>query len=347
MTRVTLSLFIVSCCAQTKRVFDMDSIQKANYEKLSERNNHRISILQKGCTIDRDVLSNGINYDFRTLHSLQKNISNNVDFDNHYKETAKQPPINITHKEMLVDLFNIDDFNIMTCLPPKTGTTNWQRFYAGLIYPDKKPEDFQVPEIFTQLPRISKKNKEDEIPAKIAERSDYLKLINVRHPFARLLSAWHQKFHRNFHNLKKYVRQFGRPEIEKFEDFNDENETVYSFEAFIKYVANRTRMENYDYHWKTMSHICLPCQVNYDIVTMQETSSSDAQFLLEYKKLHGLTYLPGQYNDSPLLSTSLVENFANIPRETIEKLYKIYFMDFVLFDYSIDEFLQKPEKNDI
>ena len=61
--------------------------------------------------------------------------------------------------------------------------------------------------------------------------------------------------------------------------------------------------------------------------------------LITFFQLNGETHLPGQYTDSPLLSTSLVDQFRGLPRSLIEKLYKIYFMDFILFDYSIDEFI--------
>lgn len=326
--------------SHAKRSVEMDAVERANYESLAERNNHRISILQEGCSIRDDVLLNAVDLDFTTLRSLQRNISSNVRVDQKFRRTTENFDIQIKYREQLVDLFHVDEYGLMTCLPPKTGTTNWQRFFAALIYPDKKPEDFNVPEVFNQIPRM--KDKSQRIIDQLDSRGDFTKLMNVRHPFARLLSAWHQKFHKNFHNLVKYVRQFGS-KIEKYEDYNDEGENVYSFGAFLSYIANSASMQAYDYHWQTMSFQCMPCQIKYDVLTMQETSASDAVFLLEKKQLHGLTYLPGQYGDSPLLSTSLVDNYSNIPRSIIEKLYKIYYVDFLLFDYSIDEFLHVSE----
>ena len=57
-------------------------------------------------------------------------------------------------------------------------------------------------------------------------------------------------------------------------------------------------------------------------------------------QLNGTTHLPGQYVDSPLLSSSLVDHFQGMPRSLIEKLYQIYYDDFLLFNYSIDEFIE-------
>ena len=76
-------------------------------------------------------------------------------------------------------------------------------------------------------------------------------MINVRHPFARLLSAWRQKFRRDHWNLKAYVRNYGAA-ISKFEKINYENENVFSFRAFLEYVADVAEINKFDYHWKTM-----------------------------------------------------------------------------------------------
>ena len=84
----------------------------------------------------------------------------------------------------------------------------------------------------------------------------------------------------------------------------------------------------------------MPCQMQYDVIVQQETSASDADFFTEFKNLEDKTHLPGQYKDSPLLSSSLVDQYRGLPRSLIEKLYKIYFYDFLLFGYSIDEFVQ-------
>lgn len=338
-----LTIFIFSFpTGHTKRSMEMDAVERANFESLKERNQRRINVLQNACSLKHELLEKAIEFDFDTLHSLQRNISNDIGVDAAYKANEINTIPNIKYKQQLVDLFHVDDYELLTCLPPKTGTTNWQRFFAALIHPDIKPEDFTVPDVFSQIPRIKDKSK--KVPEELDIRSQYTKLMNVRHPFARLLSAWHQKFHKDFHRLKMYVRKYGRTEIEKYEPYNSEKENVYSFEAFLQYIATSADMLNFDYHWQTMHFQCMPCEMGYDIVTMQETSASDAVFVLEQNQLQGRTYLPGQYGDSPLLSTSLVENFAKVPRSTIEKLYKIYFSDFLLFNYSIDEFLHVAEE---
>jgi len=76
-------------------------------------------------------------------------------------------------------------------------------------------------------------------------------MINVRHPFARILSAWRQKFGKDFWNLDMFVRKYGES-ISKFEEINMENDNVFSFRAFLEYIVNVAEINSFDYHWKTM-----------------------------------------------------------------------------------------------
>ncbi|CAG5091508.1 Oidioi.mRNA.OKI2018_I69.PAR.g13084.t1.cds [Oikopleura dioica] len=242
----------------------------------------------------------------------------------------------VENRDQLFDLFDLKKIDLLACLPQKTGTTNWQRYFAALLHPEREPESFGIDEIFKVLPRYKEKNEIDQ--EKIHEVE--MRMINVRHPFARLLSAWRQKFGKNFWNLDLYVRRFGES-ISKFEEINYENENVFSFRAFLEYIVDVAEISKFDYHWKTMDFECSPCFVDYTIVTKQETSSTDAEFVTECAQLKGLTHLPGQYSDSPLLSSGLIDFYKDIPEEIIKKLYKIYFVDFLLFGYSIDEFLSQ------
>ena len=61
-----------------------------------------------------------------------------------------------------------------------------------------------------------------------------------------------------------------------------------SFHAFLQYVAAYADMEKYDYHWQTMAYQCLPCQIKYDVVTMQETSASDAVMIVQRNQVQNL-----------------------------------------------------------
>jgi len=300
-----------------------------------ERNEGRVAVLKSGCRLDDDKLKD---LDFPTLHKIQYNTTNSLDIDHTFLNNVDNNfpnDKNSLNKFQLVDLFRLEKNHIMACLPPKAGTTNWQRYFAGLNDSEKEPEEFKVPQVFHEIPRVLKEKK--SLEESLEDASEYTRLVNTRHPFARLLSGWRQKFEKTFYNAPLYVKRYGR----KILKFNDEapDSHHYSFKQFLYYVANED-MARYDYHWQSITYQCMPCSMQYDVIVQQETSASDAEFFTEFKNLEDKTHLPGQYKDSPLLSSSLVDQYRGLPRSLIEKLYKIYFYDFLLFGYSIDEFVQ-------
>jgi len=309
-----------------------------SYSDSLYRNSKRVEILNTGCQLAPEKISD---LDFSSLNELHFNATRRLGIDRSFmgrsprelQDQGKQ-----LEKFQLVDLFRIKQKNILACLPPKAGTTNWQRYFAALIDTSKEPEEFQVPDVFDQLPRVLKENK--TLAESLSDVNTYTRMVNTRHPFARLLSGWRQKFEKSFYNIEVYMRRYGRKIARSSPDgVSEAPETHhFSFEQFLNYIVNDS-MENYDYHWQSIDYQCLPCDLRYNIIVNQETSSSDADFVTELNQLNGETHLPGQYTDSPLLSSSLVDQFRGLPRSLIEKLYKIYFMDFLLFDYSIDEFI--------
>ena len=124
LKRLTYFNFILQFLAGSKFLnvsgsVEMDAVERANYESLAERNNHRISILQEGCSIRDDVLLNAVDLEFNTLRSLQRNISSNVRVDEKFRRTTENFDIQIKYREQLVDLFHVDEYGLMTCLPPK------------------------------------------------------------------------------------------------------------------------------------------------------------------------------------------------------------------------------------
>ena len=93
-----------------------------------------------------------------------------------------------------------EPYKIAICLPPKCGTTNWQKAMNVLEQDSKhisppsgeeywKPEEFEKFEDVYNLLRNADINKSGE------KRmiSDWTKILNARNPFTRLYSAWNDK----------------------------------------------------------------------------------------------------------------------------------------------------------
>ena len=76
--------------------------------------------------------------------------------------------------------------------------------------------------------------------------------------------------------------------------------------------------------------------MDYQYIVKQESSEPDSNYVLNKAALDDITYLPPQYESSPLMSTTLESWYANVTKETIKELYRAYFADFLLFDYDVD-----------
>ena len=176
--------------------------------------------------------------------------------------------------EQLRNIFFIEKFKLATCLPLKTGTTNWQQLLITLLYVDEKgkphldPENVIGENIFREIPRYSNQYNSaifkpfgidwQKVPCiydyfrQVTKSQQYTRWMNTRHPMARFLSAWNQKFRiREGYDIMFY---FGNDvkNIQKYEknDFEENKGYKVSLEAFITYLSKEADDKKFNEHWK-------------------------------------------------------------------------------------------------
>ena len=129
---------------------------------------------------------------------------------------------------------------ISVCLPTKIGSTNWLKALASLIKDEGHyhPGQMNQKDIWGTVERFPKEVKEViEYRRGRAPEDGYMTFIPVRHPFARLYSAWKDKFRKGHLWLKHIEKSWGEY-LRDFETQNMEKEVYqYSFEAFLELVA--------------------------------------------------------------------------------------------------------------
>ena len=187
----------------------------------------------------------------------------------------------------------------------------------------------------------------------------YYKTINVRHPFTRLYSAWNDKFRtflneagkvdfkvdaNNFAHRKEHVRLYHEvyyPGIQLFEDSQNPPDYMrnVTFEAFVEYLVANPSQSSYNWHWRSFFWHCSPCHFKYNYVTHLEDSEEEGPWLLNTWRVDKLTHLPAQYMKSPLKSHGPEYYWRNVPQDTIKELYRVFYEDFIMFDYSPDSVL--------
>lgn len=172
----------------------------------------------------------------------------------------------------------------------------------------------------------------------------YLKFIFVRDPFERLVSAYRNKFTRNYNTAfhKRYGtkiirRHRANPEPKALREGND-----VSFQEFVQYLVDpRTqREEPFNEHWERVHSLCHPCLIHYDVVGKYETLEPDAQAVLRLAGVEGTIKFPTSGKSTRTDSNMAAHFFKHISPFYQKKLFNLYRMDFLLFNYSTPEYLR-------
>ncbi|CAL7945264.1 unnamed protein product [Xylocopa violacea] len=184
------------------------------------------------------------------------------------------------------------------------------------------------------------------------------KLLVVRHPFERLLSAYRDKLENSVagreHGTLHFYRKYGSKIVEKYRESNftkpRPDQTVRrkdepppagiepTFREFVQYLIH-TDLANYgDDHWMPYYLFCAPCIVDYDIIAKVETLWRDQIYTIH--KLQLQEVIKPRWQHSAGYSNASKIYFNQLNRGMIEKLYEKFKLDFELFDYTPDLYYQ-------
>ncbi|CBY18568.1 unnamed protein product [Oikopleura dioica] len=287
----------------------------------------------------------------------QENADNFDELDRFQKElkssTADENVCKpITHPAGLLDnLFKSEEYKIRTCLPTKTGSTSWLRTLISLetYHGSKRPDE--VHESWGSYSQKMLKNAwllEDQVKAKTGDLR-WMSLMTVRHPMARLYSAWKDKFRKGQPWLKVIEHQFKYYLLRLEQNDMSASKYEYSFEAFVELVALTDFDGQRDRHWTSIHTYCNPCAIPYEFIIKQEYGYKENDYLLQVYDQKGefsnLKSIPKksqwghQIEEKPIEIEDMLEPWKEISKNTIKQIYKTFYLDFVYFDYSIDEFL--------
>lgn len=169
--------------------------------------------------------------------------------------------------------------------------------------------------------------------------NSYTKFLFVRHPFERLLSAYRNKFERDYVRSSYFQSRFGRYIIKNYRH-NPSKESLEKGDdvTFVEFAAYLTGPENvtFNEHWKPVYNICRPCQIKYDFIGKYETLYSDSDHLLKLAGVQSSAFPRVKPSNT---SESLRKYYTSLTSQTITQLFNLYFMDFKIFNYNLEGFL--------
>ena len=144
---------------------------------------------------------------------------------------------------------------------------------------------------------------------------------------------------------QRYIRDIKKFETEPY--FLKTNTSKVDLRAFLEYVAGQTNFHG-DMHWASYWDECAPCKIKYNIISKIEEINEESEFIMasidapsrignfpsgNFHSTHGDT----KVKNKDIEKVSKI--FRDLDRDLVEKLYKRYENDFILFDYSYKEFL--------
>ncbi|XP_063597684.1 carbohydrate sulfotransferase 10-like [Penaeus indicus] len=253
--------------------------------------------------------------------------------------------------------------SIVWCPVYKVASTTWMRNFLRLAhFNENNPK----------IPRNISKEKQDKRrfsvrfgathnrvfelypgPEDDAERSrvmqESVRVIIVRHPFARLLSAYRDKMIKKnpipvrfkFRELQKYI-------IAKYRGSNStDNSSFPSFAEFVQHVIDSTEEYVTPKDWTDNVKCWLPywvhcgvCSSDYNIIMKLESMKDDERFLITLSRLEELKNVASWVHLKGSSSEDLAkEYYKDVTRRQMMELYQRYQPDFKLFQYDIDDFL--------
>ena len=191
------------------------------------------------------------------------------------------------------------------------------------------------------------------------ERRSLKKMIIVRNPFERLVSAFRdklEKLHNDDINRDWYYQQYGKRIVKTHREnalklfggdhFNAERNfgapipsprrntsELPIFWEFVQYLKQAVWM---DEHWKPIYSLCSVCAVNYDYVFKMEDLEREESFIKELISPPG-SFPREQSNKrlASLSSESITKMYLkSLSDEDIRHLFEIYKYDFELFGYN-------------
>ncbi|XP_069495425.1 carbohydrate sulfotransferase 8 [Ambystoma mexicanum] len=276
----------------------------------------------------------GRNSNWRRLYEIQRQRKTLMqDVCSKYKSNSRRiiTPYHVSR------IFVEDKYKILYCEVPKVGCSNWKRVLMVLNGLASSTKDIQHNTVHygNYLKRLDSFDRKG-----IYHRlNTYTKMLFIREPFERLVSAFRDKFE---HANNYYHPVFGKAIISRYRQ-NATQEALRTgsgvqFKEFMQYLLDVHRPVGMDIHWDHVSRLCSPCLIDYDFIGKFESMEEDANFLLHLIGApQNLTFprFKDRHSNEVRTTTKITQQyFSQLSPSERQRAYDFYYMDYLMFNYS-------------
>ncbi|XP_022109174.1 carbohydrate sulfotransferase 14-like [Acanthaster planci] len=176
--------------------------------------------------------------------------------------------------------------------------------------------------------------------------ASYRKVLFVREPLSRILSAYMSKFRGgalyDHASLQRFwENMYGKDIVHRYRYVPKPslagwlNITLTEFLRYVTDLGSGIRMNAFNDHWLPQHIVSHPCQIKYDFIGHFENLSVEGPFVLQWLGIDHLVQFPDYHNSNA--ADSLVRYYKTVPLELIQKVSDYYWEDYRLFGYSLEE----------
>ncbi|XP_063993741.1 carbohydrate sulfotransferase 11-like isoform X2 [Diachasmimorpha longicaudata] len=227
------------------------------------------------------------------------------------------------------------DYHVIYCSVFKAASTSW--LYNMNLLAGIPADDLQNNLKISPMTMTREKYKRPLQSELLQALDNNLSFLIVRHPFARLVRTYYDKF--MLEGDEKFYQEVGQRIIERTrleEDLTSKLKPPISenlpptfkqtdlpptFEELVKFVLCEWRDNKLqNEHWKPITKFCTPCQVPFDYIIKFETLEEEQQVLIERANLQEV--LKPQWEDN-----SSIEDLEDLEQEYFSQLSKQQILD--------------------
>ncbi|XP_041651985.1 carbohydrate sulfotransferase 9-like [Cheilinus undulatus] len=225
---------------------------------------------------------------------------------------------------------------LLYCEVPKAGCSNWKRVL--MVLGGKATSVLNISHKRAHFNNTLHKLKDYSLTGVRERLNSFIKVLFVREPFQRLVSAYRDKFE----NQNEYYHTlFGRAIINKYRKKPAAKAVLtgdgVTFREFVHYLLDPSRPVGRDIHWEPISSLCHPCVVHYDFIGRFENMNSEANILLRSMGAPPTVRYPDYKDRNPqderTSATIVRKYFSQLNATEIQAVYDFYRMDYLMFDY--------------
>lgn len=224
---------------------------------------------------------------------------------------------------------------IMLCAVPKSGISSWKNLLMQIS--SNNPNISSNPHIISTVLESGLHIVPTEKTLS-EEYNDYYKFIVVRHPLARVVSAYKDIIY----EVKVEVpdHNCGGEMLARYRDCS--NLTLEqcaklppypTWQEFASHVAARD-VKCLNRHWMTVEKLCQPCRIRYDGIMKLETVDHDAETFLDMYRGTNNFHIRHLNEKKDIKS---VEDYINeLPKAVVAKLIDKYKVDMAMLGYKFE-----------